>query len=932
MLEIRVSPPYDSSMMTGCSVRFRKFVVFSLGWLIAAWLMPGVRTQARDMPLVPSSFTLSEAATGALNAAWLSDEERQFMRVFHGVWDDRDLTTPELRAQVALNAWQFDDPALGDPAVSPEVRGEAALLSGECELALEILENARSNQAARLRAAALETLGRNDEALAALADPVQRLLGNTVTDAGELTEGVQAMILRARLQGQPARDFQTMLNLLGRAHQDLDRLHWPAKLAEAELLFEKDFVPEAAQALHETLALNPRCAAAWYLLGRLAAQRFDFESAATAAAAIRRTNRQHPLAILLLAESRLTQDDPDAAGDLLDPLLKAWPKQRLALAYHAATVALYYDEAATGAALARCDELSPGGARAWFIVGRHLSFARQYEAAATVLDEAIRRAPSWPEPQIELGLMELQSGRDDRARSILQNVAKLDNFNKRAANSLFLLEELHTYREHESEHFIVRYKPGIDEVMAEMMPAKLEEIHAIVSARFAFEPARKTLIEVHPNHERFAVRITGMPFVHTIAACTGPVIALEVPREGPPSKHLGLFDWPRVIQHEYTHTITLTQTGNRLPHWLTEAAAVSMEPGPRTFETCMMLATAHRTGALFNLDDIKWAFVRPKRPSDRSLAYAQGHWMVEFMNERFGESALVRLLERYHAGEREQQAIPNALGMTREHFFSDFLAWAETQIESWGLGATPSMNELTDELRAADPALSKLLSSAAQSRMDAIAEGLTGQIGQPSDGDPRDKGLTADRWPDVLRPPVDISDDQIAAWLSEHPDHPDLLELHLRRKLAILGDRVSVADTAMVELLNRYASLRPVDPFPHKKLAQMLLDSDDASKAIPYLEFLDVREEKSPVYAVQLAKLYRQQGDLGSALSKATRATYINPYHAAQRELVAAIAVEAKQFDVARTHIHALTLIEPDRPQHQKRLAAIDNLLKAGDG
>jgi len=912
--------------------RFGRLAGLLVGLICGASTAASAIAQQRDTPLVPPSFTLSEAAANAIGAAWLNDDERRDLRVFHGVWDERDLATPATRAAAALNAWQIDDPSLGDPAVSAEVRGEAALLAGECENALEILKDARSNHAARLRAAALETLGRKDEALQAIADPVQRLLGSTVTDARELTEGVQAMIIRARLQGQPARDFQTMLNLLGRAHQELDRLFWPAKLAEAELLFEKDFVEEAAQALHETLALNPRCTQAWYLLGRLAVQRFDFDSAATAATAIRRTNREHPLAALLLAESRLTQDDPDAAKELLEPLLKSWPKQRLALAYMAATTALYYDESATEAALKRCDELSPNGAQAWFIVGRHLSFARQYEAAAKVFDEAVRRAPSWPEPQIELGLMELQSGRDDRALSTLKNVAKLDNFNKRAANSLLLLEDLHTYKELESAHFIVRFKPGIDEVMAEMMPAKLEAIHAIVSSRFAFEPPRKTLIEVHPNHERFAVRITGMPFVHTIAACTGPVIAMEVPREGPPSKHLGLFDWPRVIQHEYTHTITLTQTGNRIPHWLTEAAAVSMEPGPRPFETCLMLANAYRTNGLFNLEDIKWAFVRPRRPNDRSLAYAQGHWMVQFMNERFGESTLVRLLERYNAGEREQQAIPNALGITREQFFKDFLAWAGLQIESWGLAAKPTMNELTDQLRATDPNLTEVMAASAQARLDVIIDRLTEQIGEPSSGDIRDKGLTADRWPDMVRPPVDIPDEQISIWLGEHPEHPDLLELQIRRRLANLGDRVSPDDTATIELLNQYAKVRPVDPFPHKKLAQMLLETERATEAIPHLEFLDVREEKTPVYAIQLAKLYRQQGDLPAALAKATRATYINPYNAPQRELAAAIAVEAKKYEVARMHIHALTLIEPDRPQHQKRLEAVEKLLKDGAG
>ena len=61
--------------------------------------------------------------------------------------------------------------------------------------------------------------------------------------------------------------------LLARAHQELDRLYWPAKLAEAQLLFDKDNEQDAVEALHETLSLNPRCADAWFLLGRIARSR-----------------------------------------------------------------------------------------------------------------------------------------------------------------------------------------------------------------------------------------------------------------------------------------------------------------------------------------------------------------------------------------------------------------------------------------------------------------------------------------------------------------------------------------------------------------------------------------------------------------------------------------------------------------------------------
>lgn len=877
--------------------------------------------------MVPPAFTLNEAASSALSAAWLTDDERRAMRVFHGVWDERDLTTPALKAIVALNAWDFENESLRDESAPMEIRAAAKLLAGEFEEAIELTKSVRSLHALRLRAEAHEGLGQIKQADEVVGEAIKRMQQAKITDPAELTEGVRAMFIRARIQGQPARDFQSMIDLLARAHQELDRLHWPARLAEAELLLDKDQAQEGLTALFETLTLNPRCAEAWYLLGTVALDRFDFDGANTAAAALRRLTPKHPLADLLMIESRLTQDDPEGALEILDPLLKRWPKMRPALAFHAAAQALTYDEQKMRAALEQYDSLSPGSAQAYFVAGKHLSMNRQYETAAAVLEEAIRRQPEWPAPQIELGLMELQTGRDDRALSILQKVVKLDPFNKRATYSHFLLEELTKYAQIESDHFTVRYLPGQDQVMADMMLVELERIHKTVAGRFQFEPPQKTLIELHPNHPRFAVRITGMPFVHTIAACTGPVIALEVPREGPQSQHLGLFDWPRVIQHEYTHTITLAQTRNRIPHWLTEAAAVSMEPGlpeARSYETCKSLAEAYRGRTLFNLDEIKWAFVRPKRPNDRGLAYAQGYWMVQYMNERFGESALVRLLGHYYRGEREQQAMPGALGISREQFYRDFLVWAGEHVKSWGLAAEPTIEELTDELIEGDPDAALVLAASRQARLDVIVKRLTAQIGEPGA-----KELTSDRWPPLVRPPLEISDEQLAKWIEQHPDHPDLAEMQLRRRMKNLGENVNATDAATIELLNRYSVLRPVDPYPHMKLAQIWLASDEPAKAIPHLEFLDIREEKSPVYALQLAKLYRQAGDLEKALAKATRALHINPYYAANRELAASIAMEAKKLEAARQHIFALTLLEPDRPQHTRRLEAVEKLIAA---
>jgi len=884
------------------------------------------RNWAQDVALIPNPPTLSEAARETISAVWLTDEERSQLRVFHGVWDESDLHSRDRQARVALNAWNFSDPSLQDATVDVTLRAEALILQGKPEEALALLDAADADslpvfRTARLRAEAHEALGQFDRAGDVIAGPIRTMLRTRLEDPAELTEGVRLLIIRARIAGQPARDYQTIMTLLARVHQELDRLHWPAKLVEAELLTEKDNTPDAIAALHEVIALNPRCAEAWYQLGRIALDRFAFEAAAQAAETMRRLNPGHPLASMLLTESMLVQNDPEGAKDEIESLLLRYPTMRPALALRAAREALMYDEQALREALAQIDALSPGSPQAHLVVGTQLAFNRQYELAAEILNEAVRRQPEWPAPLLELAFLELQSGRDNEAFAALRRVAELDPYNKRAANSLFLFEELTQYATIETPNFVIRYKPGIDEVTAAMMLEPLERIHTAVTQRFRHVPDRKTVIELLPDHRRFAVRITGMPWIHTIAACTGPVIAMEVPREGLRSEHLGLFHWPNVLQHEYTHTVTLSQTHNRIPHWFTEAAAVSMEVTPRTYDKCIMLANAWRDDMLFSLDEINWAFVRPRRPTDRSQAYAQGHWMLEYMNERFGDSAAVRLMERYFAGEREVDAMPDVLGISRAVFFEDFKQWAGEQVRAWGLAPTPSMSELLDELRRNDPVLQAATQQSIRARLQALAGAMTQRVGLPSDGARQE--LTARDWPDVIRPPVQPSDQTLAEWRDTYPDHPDLLEMEIRRKI----DR-GVADEVLKPLLQIYAELRPVDPFPHRQLARMALASEKPDEAIPHLEELAIREEKSPVFHVELARLYRQQGNHAAALEKATEALYINPYSAPNRELAAAIAIEAGDLRAARLHVRALTLIEPDREQHVKRLERIDAMLE----
>lgn len=857
------------------------------------------------------------AVLDALDLAYLTDEERKDLRVFHGLWLASDLDTPERRARAALTVGLLGDASLDDPAVSAELRGEARFRRGDLREALALLEGVDSLHAQRLRAQTLEELGRFGEASEAIEHLVGRVDVDQLGSAEAATELARALIIRARLEGEPAAYYQDIVRLLSDAHQKLDRLYWPALLVEAELLFSKSNAKEGTEAIIDVLRRNPSSAEAWALMGSWNVRTFNFENAVKIADRLDRLTRRveggaletSPYAGMIRSRARLKQDDPEQALTYLEGVLGGFPKLREALAIRCAIEAVRYDPEGVERLLAGFDELSPGSPRALFEVGSALSQDRQYELASKYLNRAHERQPKWPEPIVELGLLELQSGNDMLALRALERAVELDPFHKRAGNSYTLIKELVTWSTVESEHFKVRYKPGEDAVLAHEMLGPLEAIHDVVGGAYGFEPERPTVIELMPNHEWFAVRITGEPHVFTFAAATGPVVALEAPRVG--KKHTNIYDWERVLRHEYTHTATLAITNNRIPHWFTEAAAVYMEMAPRSYVTCRQLAQALSGGRLFDFEEINLAFVRPKEPNDRALAYAQAHWMYEYMVERWGEGAPLEIMAGYKRGEREGSLIESVLKVTPERFLIDFKSWAAAQVRSWGLRPSPTIEELRYEETMADP----VLAERARASLDEYLRGLGRAALIGGGADPFTMEL------------INVTPELIEFWSVTHPDHPGVLALRIEEELRLNGGEAS---EAMIPLLEQYAEARPVDDMPHRQLARLYMAMGAPERAIPHLEYLDVREVNSDAYAVELAKRYADLAWWGEATRKAERATTIAPYDPSNRELAARVAIARRDFEAAERHLRALTVLEPNQSRHVKRLEALEALRAGG--
>jgi len=836
-------------------------------------LLALLASPAFAQPADPLNPQLSPLVTKLLEDETTDDAEKRRLAIFHGQWERiKDPTLAE-KAAIALAKYELDDESLRDEKAPAMLRAEAALYRGEPEETVKLLGKETTAQAAVLRAEAFNQMGKSDEAIAALA-PVRKALSETgFADAAELTAAAEAVVMLARLEGRPAKDYEQAMKLFARARNELDRLYWPASLAEARLLIEKDNPEDAINAIMDVLRLNPKSAEAAHMLGTFVASRFAFDEAAKVSAKLREDNRDHLLATLIDATAHLTQKDAEGARAIVEPALARYPNHRELLAQFAAVEALSHDEKKLAAVLAHYDKLSGRNPFALVTAGSYLSHARQYPLAEKLLREAVERQPNWAEPRTELGLMLMQAGKEEDALKELRQAAKLDPYNKRARNQLKLVEELLGYEHIALDHFVIKYRKGIDEVLARDMERELEAMFQHVTGAFEHKPARKTLIEIMPDEQWFGVRITGLPEIWTIAACTGDVIAMTPPREG--SKQRGTYDWYRVLQHEYTHTVTLDQTAYRIPHWFTEAAAVSMEPGGRDYQMTTLLAAAYHGDngmKLFNLHSINWGFIRPKSPVERPLAYAQAHWMLQYITQQFGHQAILDMMKLYRAGTPETKAITQVIGQDADEFMSGFRAWAGKQVESWGMGKRKDDAEVLGKLRAATESR----------KVDAAFVG---------------------------------------AMLKDHPDHP--AALRLAAEDAMKGIDAGKARAAV----ERYAASRPVDPWSHEMLYKLAVEIEAVDDAIASLNELDRVESSSGQWAHRLAELYRKQGNFQQAARAIHRALHREPYNASYRELAGAVMIQAKDLPVAAHHVRALTILEPDRSVHHVRLAALYDLM-----
>lgn len=429
---------------------------------------------------------------------------------------------------------------------------------------------------------------------------------------------------------------------------------WQAEHAIGMLLLEKYNRPEAIQAFDNALKINPKAADAFHGKGLVALQQYDMKEAENMADQALKINANHIGALRLKADVQRVSGDITAAMKLLDSAKSLNPRDEATLARLATCAIVNQKPDLLTAIIAEVKKFNPKPGLFYHDLGSSLEDHKRYAEAEVYLKLSIENRDKLPAAKAGLGMLYLRLGKEDEARTLLEQAFKGDSFNVRVSNSLKVLRHLDNYKTITTKHYHLKYDPKNDALLASFVAEYLEEVHAQLAKDFGYEPEGRIYVELFNSHEMFSGRTVGLPDLHTIGACTGKVMAIASPNGKGLAKP---FNWGRVIRHELVHIFNVTQTEFQVPHWLTEGLAVRNEGDTHPPMWDAILRERFEKNDLFNLSNVLFGFVRPKNQDEWSLAYYQSNLYVQYLVKTYGIESVGPLLTAYREGLDTNRAI-----------------------------------------------------------------------------------------------------------------------------------------------------------------------------------------------------------------------------------------------------------------------------------
>ena len=515
-------------------------------------------------------------------------------------------------------------------------------------------------------AEAFDSIGQSDRANAVYARLVKYYTDNNPQTAAELTPIARALVHLERYQDA---------NEIYRQAIEADSTYLEAQLGAAELFTTKYAYGDAAQFLNEAAQINQN-SARLYLDLALNKRLEGGEEVTNALNRALQINPNFVEALALKAALSLEASQFDQALSDIDKATKINPQSLEAHALRASMA--YLQDGDTATVISATLAINPRYGEIYNTLAHYATITRRTEQAVAFARKAIEKSPRLWDAHLSLGMALLRLGQMEEGRAAVERAFKGDPFNIWAKNTLDLLDTMKDFRETKRGSFIVKASEQESDVLAPYAANLLEEAAAKLTTKYRFTPKGPVIIELFHNHEDFAVRTLGMPGLGALGVCFGPLVALD----SPSARQAGEFNWGSTLWHEYTHVITLQMTDYRIPRWFSEGLSVYEERQARPGwgdDWNPLFLRSFIDGRWFKISDLDGGFQRPKRMADVPIAYFEASQVCEFIVERYGFDAILRMLALYRDKAQTPDVLRQALKLTEAEFDKAFFAYVETK-------------------------------------------------------------------------------------------------------------------------------------------------------------------------------------------------------------------------------------------------------------
>ncbi|MBX3415122.1 MAG: tetratricopeptide repeat protein [Pirellulales bacterium] len=722
------------------------------------------------------------------------------------------------------------------------------------------------------------------------------------------------------------RQFDTLVNDFYPAILVAEPGYWPAHYETGLLFLEKYNDAEAAKSFRAALKLNPSSAEVHAALARMALASFDMENARLATARAIELNPKLVEGYQVRADLLMANFDFDEAIKTLERVRELNPRSEETLGRLAACYILLdgladnLAETRAGQLIAEVEQHNARAGIFYYTLATALGERMKFPSAERFYRAAIEQMPQLLYARSALGLMYMRMGREAEARELLEASFAEDPYHVRAKNMLEVLDVLEGFETIETEHFVVKFDPQHDRVLARYIAKHLEAAYPKLCQTLGYEPAEKSLFEIFNNarkstgHQWFSARMVGLPYVGTVGACAGQMVALTAP-----TSLKSPFNWARVVEHEFVHVVNLQQTHFNIPHWYTEALAVLNEGYPRQQEWNEMLSERVPKGETFNLDTINLGFIRPKSGVDWQMAYCQAELYAEYMVATYGDDALAKMLAAYADNLDTRRALERSFGVRQEDFEAGYADYVKKIVDALPSTARTKEQSLAELQKAhdADPQDAHSAARLARAHLDRESYPDARRLARAALAiDPHEQ--TAALVVARLHLLVGDTDEALAALEgaidSESPEEETLALL--------AGELLKARRHADATRWYRLAAERDAaNPRWQKGLARVYLATGDDQSLAQVLERLSLLEADNASYRKKLAQLALADKNYPAAADWALKAIHVNVLDVDAHRMLAEALVAQKKHGAAVEEYEVAVELSPEEPGLRMALA-----------